>query len=159
QDIQTETLPLLLQALERQRLEVAETDELLATTQLNVHVSGPDALRVRNNVADLRGDLDLWVRGTLAAPVVFGRAEMDPGGKLIYADNDYEVERFLLTFSNPNRIDPIIDLVARTRVRSYDVTLNLSGTVERLNTQFTSDEGLADLEVLALLFGGQEPDY
>lgn len=159
QDVQTETLPLLLQALERQRMEVVETDEFLAATQLNVEVVGPNALRVRNNVADLRGDIDLDVRGTLAAPIVFGQVEIEPGGKLIYSDNEYEVERFLLTFSNPNRIDPIIDLVARTEVRSYDITLNLSGTLDRLDTRFTSDEGLAELEVLALLFTGQEIDY
>ncbi len=159
QDIQTETLRILLQALQRERLEVAETDEFLANTQLNVRVTGPNALRVKNNVADLRGDVDLDIRGTLAAPAVFGRVEVDPGGKLKYADNDYEVERFLLTFTNPNRIDPIIDLAARTQVRNYDITLNLSGTLDRLNTQFTSDEGLADLEVLALLFGGEEPDF
>ena len=158
QDVQTDALPLLLQALERQRLEVQETDELLAGTQLEVLVEGPNALRVRNNVADLRGDIELRVQGTLAAPVVFGRVEADPGGTLVYADNEYEVERFLLTFNNPNRIDPIIDLVARTEVRSYDVTLNLSGTLDRLDTQFTSDEGLAELEVLALLFSG-EVDY
>jgi hypothetical protein len=156
EDVQTDALPLLLQALQRQRLEVVETDELLATTQLNVRVEGPGALRVRNNVADLRGDVDLEVRGTLAAPIVFGQVEVEPGGKLIYADNEYEVERFLLTFTNPNRIDPIIDLVARTEVRQYDITLNLSGTLERLDTRFTSDEGLAELEVLALLFTGQE---
>ncbi len=158
EDIQTDALPLLLQALERQRLEVQETDELLAGTQLDILVDGPNALRVRNNVADLRGDIELRVQGTLAAPVVFGRVEADPGGTLVYSDNEYEVERFLLTFNNPNRIDPIIDLVARTEVRSYDVTLNLSGTLDRLDTQFTSDEGLAELEVLTLLFSG-EVDY
>jgi hypothetical protein len=156
QDIQTETLPILLQALQRERLEVAETDEFLANTQLSVRVIGPNALRVSNNVADLRGKVDLDLRGTLARPVVFGSVEAFPGGKLVYSDNEYEVERFLLTFTNPNRIDPVIDLVARTQVRSYDITLNLSGTLDRLNTQFTSDEGLADLEVLALLFGGEE---
>ncbi|HYH44580.1 MAG TPA: translocation/assembly module TamB domain-containing protein [Thermoanaerobaculia bacterium] len=158
EDIQTDALPLLLQALERERMEVVETDELLAGTQLDVLVDGPGALRVRNNVADLRGDIELRVQGTLAAPVVFGTVEADPGGTLVYSDNEYEVERFLLTFNNPNRIDPIIDLVARTEVRSYDITLNLSGTLDRLDTQFTSDEGLAELEVLALLFSG-EVDY
>lgn len=158
EDVQTETLPLLLQALERQRTEVAETDELLAGTQIDVLVEGPNALRVRNNVADLRGDIDLRVQGTLAAPVVFGRVEVEPGGRLIYSDNDYEVERFLLTFNNPNRLDPIIDLVARTEVRNYDITLSLSGTLDRLDTRFSSDEGLAELEVLALLFSG-ELDY
>ncbi|HWM92322.1 MAG TPA: translocation/assembly module TamB domain-containing protein [Thermoanaerobaculia bacterium] len=158
EDIQTDALPLLLQALERERLEVVETDELLAGTQIDVQVDGPGALRVRNNVADLRGDIDLRVQGTLAAPVVFGRVEVEQGGTLVYSENEYEVERFLLTFNNPNRIDPIIDLVARTEVRNYDITLNLSGTLDRLDTQFTSDEGLAELEVLTLLFSG-ELDY
>ncbi|HWN42732.1 MAG TPA: translocation/assembly module TamB domain-containing protein, partial [Thermoanaerobaculia bacterium] len=158
EDIQTDALPLLLQALERERMEVVETDEFLAGTQLDVLVDGPGALRVRNNVANLRGDIELRVQGTLAAPVVFGTVEAEPGGTLVYSDNEYEVERFLLTFNNPNRIDPIIDLVARTEVRSYDITLNLSGTLDRLDTQFTSDEGLAELEVLALLFSG-EVDY
>ena len=153
EDVETETLQLLLNALQRQRLEVAETDEFLAGTQLNVQVVGPGALRVRNNVADLQGSIDLRIQGTLAAPVVFGEVEVQPGGTLIYADNDYEIERGLLTFSNPNRIDPVIDLVASTEIRSYEITLSLSGTVERLEAQFTSNEGLAELEMLALLTG------
>jgi translocation and assembly module TamB len=88
--------------------------------------------------------------------VLFGRVELDPGGRLIYADNEYEVERGLLTFNNAYRIDPVIDLVARTEVRNYDINLSLSGTLERFNTQFSSEEGLADLEILALLATGQE---
>lgn len=156
EDVEVGTLELLRGAFQRQRIEVAETDEFLNTTQLNVRVNGPGALRVNNNVANLRGDVDLFVRGTLANPVLFGQVELDPGGRLVYADNEYEVERGLLTFNNPNRIDPVIDLVARTEVRNYDITLSLSGTLERLNAQFSSEEGLADLEILALLATGQE---
>lgn len=156
EDVEVGTLDLLRGAFQRQRLEVAETDEFLNNTQLNVRVVGSDALRVNNNVANLRGDVDLFVRGTLANPVLFGQVELDPGGRLIYADNDYEVERGLLTFNNAYRIDPVIDLVARTEVRNYDINLSLSGTLERLNVQFSSEEGLADLEILALLATGQE---
>lgn len=158
EDVELGTLELLRGAFQRQRVEVAETDEFLTTTQLNVRVTGqqPGALRVNNNVASLRGDLDLFVRGTLANPVLFGQVELEPGGRLIYADNEYEVERGLLTFNNYYRIDPVIDLVARTEVRNYGITLSLAGTLERLNAQFSSEEGLADLEILALLATGQE---
>ncbi|HEX9668417.1 MAG TPA: translocation/assembly module TamB domain-containing protein [Thermoanaerobaculia bacterium] len=156
QDVETGTFQLLQRVLQRERLEIAETDPFLASTQLNVQVLGPEALRVRNNVADLTGGLELVLRGTLAAPVVVGEVELVPGGKLVYADNEYEIERGRLTFNNPNRIDPVIDLVARTEVRNYDILLSLSGTLERLNAKFTSDEGLADLEVLALLATGKE---
>ncbi len=156
QDVETGTFQLLQRVLQRERLEIAETDPFLASTQLNVQVLGPEALRVRNNVADLTGGLELVLRGTLAAPVVVGEVELVPGGKLVYADNEYEIERGRLTFNNPYRIDPVIDLVARTEVRNYDILLSLSGTLERLNAKFTSDEGLADLEVLALLATGKE---
>jgi translocation and assembly module TamB len=143
EDVEVGTLDLLRGAFQRQRLEVAETDEFLANTQLNVRVAGPGALRVNNNVANLRGDVDLFLRGTLANPVLFGQVELDPGGRLIYADNEYEVDRGLLTFNNAYRIDPVIDLVARTEVRNYDINLSLSGTLERLNVQFSSEEAPA----------------
>jgi hypothetical protein len=158
EDVQTGVVQLLRGALQRERVEVAQTDEFLAGTQLNIRVNGPDALRVRNNVADLHGDIDLQIQGSLATPVVFGQVEVTPGGKLVYQDNEYEIERGLLTFQNPYRIDPIIDLVARTEVRNYEISLSLSGTLDRLTPKFSSEEGLADLEVLALLAGGGSPD-
>ncbi len=145
----------LLQALfERRRLDVEETSELLATTQLGVQVSGERALRVRNNLANLEGSVDLSLRGSLARPVVFGKVELVPGGTIVYAESDYAVQRGLLTFANPYRIEPVIDLVATTDRREYDVTLNLTGSLDRLNATFSSDPPLADLEVLALLTGG-----
>ena len=116
-DLEVGTLELLRGVFERQRLEVPQTDELLATTQLNVAVEGADALRVRNNLADLEGDIDLVVRGTLARPVVFGEIELARGGTIVFRDNEYEIERGTLTFTNPYRLDPAIDLVARTEVR------------------------------------------
>jgi autotransporter translocation and assembly factor TamB len=156
EDVKLGTLDLLRGLLRRQRLEVAQTDPFLTSTQLNVQIDGPEALRINNNVAKLRGGVDLSVQGTLANPILFGRVELEPGGTLVYSDNEYELERGLLTFNNPYRIDPVIDFVARTQVRSYDISLSLSGTLDRLSAKFSSDEGLADLEVLALLATGQE---
>lgn len=155
EDVPVKVTQLLQRFLQRQRVEAGETDEDLASTQLNLSIRGPDALRVHNNLADLKGDVALTVRGTLANPAVFGSIEAAPGGTIVYADNDYKVERALLTFSNPNQIDPVIDLVATTEVRDYDVTLQLAGTLERLDASFTSNPPLADLDVLALLTTGQ----
>ena len=145
---------LLQRVFERQRLQVRETDELLATTELNILVRGPDALSVRNNVADLDGDIDLAVRGTAARPVVFGSVEVEEGGRLVYSGNEYVVQRAVLTFANPFRIEPVIDLVATTELREYDVTLTLAGTLDQLSATVVSDPPLADLDVLALLTSG-----
>lgn len=153
-DVEVGLLSLFQRFFERQRLDVRETDETLASTQLALSVEGRDALRIRNNLADLTGDVDLTIRGTLARPVVFGQVEVDAGGELVLRDTEYEVERGLLTFSNPYRLDPVLDLVATTGVSGYDVRLNLSGTLDNLRTSFQSDPPLSDLEVLQLLATG-----
>ncbi|MFQ5349757.1 MAG: translocation/assembly module TamB domain-containing protein [Thermoanaerobaculia bacterium] len=146
----------LLQSLfQRRRLEVESTDEELSSTLLNLAISGPGALRVRNNVANLRGDVDLALRGSLAVPVLFGRLELEAGGTVQVGGSDYTVERGSLTFANPYRMEPVIDLAAKTRRRDYDLSLNLSGTLERLNASLASDPPLADLDVLGLLATGE----
>ncbi|MGH9464724.1 MAG: translocation/assembly module TamB domain-containing protein, partial [Thermoanaerobaculia bacterium] len=139
----------------RRPLLVEETDELVATTELDLQVRGPGALRVRNNVAHLDGDVDLALRGSLARPVLFGAVEVRPGGTLVYSDTEYVVERGELAFANPFRIEPVIDLAARAELRDYDVTLNLSGTLDRLEVAVASDPPLADVDVLTLLAGGE----
>lgn len=138
----------------RRPLEVEETDEVLASTRLDLTVRGRGALRVRNNVAQLDGDVDLAVRGSIARPVVFGTVAVRPGGTLVYADNEYVVDRGELSFANPFRLEPILDLAARAELRDHDITLTLAGPLDRLDVALASEPPLADLEVLRLLAGG-----
>lgn len=158
EDLQVDPFVLLLRGLQRERVQVTPTSPLLAGTQLKLTIAGPGALRVTNNVADLHGDIDLTVAGTLAAPVLFGSVKLDPSGTLTYSDNKYQVDRGTLTFANPNRIDPIVDLQLRTEVQSYEITLNLAGTLEKLNAKFSSNAELADIDILSLLASGQRPE-
>lgn len=154
-DVDVGLIQLLGSVLARQRLEVGTADETLATTSLALDLEGPGALRVHNNLADLSGDLDLFVRGTLARPGLVGSVSLETGGTLVYADTEYKVERGLLTFASEDRIEPLIDLVAETRVREYEVQLALSGTLDRLEATFTSEPPLPSLDVLALVTTGQ----
>jgi hypothetical protein len=157
EDINVDLLQLVQGLFQRQRLQLAETGTFQSTTQLNIAVQGPGALRIRNNVANLQGDVNLTVRGTLARPVIFGDVEFGSGGTLVYNDNQYDVQRGELTFSNPNRIDPVIDLVATTDVQGFNITLNLGGTLERPDIHLSSDSNLADLEIFSLIAGSQRP--
>jgi hypothetical protein len=158
ENLQVDLLQLLLRGLQRQRVQVAATNDLLSGTQLNLAIQGPGALRVTNNVADLRGDVNLTVVGSLGTPVVFGSVKLEQGGTLEYSDNKYQVDRGTLTFANPNRVDPIIDVSLKTEVQSYTITLNLSGTLERLSAKFASNADLADIDILSLLAAGSRPE-
>lgn len=148
----------LQRLLEPERQEVGSTDEWLAGTRLDVLIEAPRALRVRNRAANLRGDLDLELRGTLARPVLLGTVDLAPGGTLVYAGNEYRLERGLVTFANLYRTEPLVDLVATSRLRNYEVTLNLSGTPERLDFEVGSDPPLPELDLMALVAGGAPVD-
>ena len=153
-DVEMGVEQLLQRFFRRQREEVGVTDEDLARVQLNLQVQAPRTLRIRNNLADLRASAELTVRGSLARPLLFGSVEAEPGGTLVYADNRYRIERATLTFANPYRVEPLVDLVATTRVANYDVQLSLVGNLERLQASFASDPPLPELEVLSLLLSG-----
>ena len=155
QDVKVSMTQMLRGIFARQRVEVDRASELESATQLNIVIDGPGALRVRNNMADLRGDIDLVVRGTVANPVLFGRVEVERGGTVSYSGTKYTVDQGLVTFANPFAIEPVIDLAASARVREYRVTMSLFGTLDNLNANFSSDPPLADLEVLSLLTTGE----
>ncbi len=153
-DIRFDFAELMRGFLRRQRLEIEPADSLLSAIELNVDVVAPAALRVRNNLADLTGSAELSLRGDLAQPVLFGAIDVDAGGIVIYNSIDFEVERGRVDFVNPLRFDPEVDLVLTTRVRDFDISLELSGTFERLDTRFSSEPPLPDLEVFRLLATG-----
>ena len=146
-----------ISGLSPDQILVGETDELLRTTYLDLVVRGEQALRVRNNLADVRGGLDLVILGTLAAPIIFGDASLVPGGTIEFSGNEYRLERGRLEFVNPYENEPILDLVATGEVGRYDITLVLAGELENPTINLSSDPPLSDLEVVALL-AGANPD-
>ena len=158
EDVPIDLLAVIRNLFERQRQELVETDDFQATTELALDIRGPDALRVRNNVANLEGDIQLRVDGTVAQPVLFGEVEVNEGGTLVFSDNEYEVQRGLLTFGSTSRIDPVIDLVATTEIQQFNITLNIGGTLNQPDINFSSDSNLADLEILGLIATGARPD-
>ncbi len=153
-DVEVGPIQLLQDFLRRNPQRLAETDETLRSTQLQVQVVGPDALRVRNNLADVTGDIELVIRGSAARPVPFGQVTVDPDSTLSYGGNEYRVERGTLVFANPYRIDPYVDLVAETEIQQYLIRLTLDGSLSRPNATFSSNPPLADLDVLALVTTG-----
>lgn len=158
-EIRLDVAQLLRDFLRRQRLEVQPASSTLAAIQLNLEVSADKTVRVVNNLADLRGSADFTLRGTLAAPLIYGEMAIEPGGRLRYNGSDYRVERGRLIFADPFKIDPEVDLVAQTRVREFDINLAVFGNLNRLETRFDSQPPLPDVEVFRLLaegdFGGE----
>jgi translocation and assembly module TamB len=122
--------------------------------RLDVRILSAPELTVQTTLAKLSGGVDLRLRGTAARPVLLGRINIAEGDLKIEGTK-YHLERGDITFTDPLRIDPILDVEATTRVRDYDITIGLHGTLERLTTTYRSDPPLSSEDIVALLAFGR----
>lgn len=122
--------------------------------RLDVRIQSSPQLNFQNAFAKLAGDVDLRLRGTVAAPSLLGRISVTEGNALI-AGTRYELQRGDITFTNPVRIEPNIDLNATARVEDYDITLGLHGSPEKMAVSYRSDPPLPEADVVALLALGR----
>ncbi len=122
--------------------------------RLDVHVTSAPQLDFQNSYAKLAGTVDLTIRGTAAVPSLLGRIEINEGSAT-FAGQKYQLERGDIYFTNPVRIDPIIDLDATAQVENYDITVGLHGTATNLKPTYRSEPPLSQTDVFALLALGR----
>ena len=118
--------------------------------RLDVHIVSSPQLSFQNAFAKLAGNVDLRLRGTLAAPSLLGRVSITEGSALI-AGTRYDLERGDVNFTNPVRIEPTIDLSATAHVEDYDIALGLHGSPQKLAVTYRSDPPLPEADVVSLL--------
>lgn len=133
---------------------VAAPDAPSNHIRLDIRVTSSPQLNFQNTVAKLAGDVDLRLRGTVASPTLLGSVEITEGSAMI-AGTRYDLERGSVSFTNPVRIEPSIDLSATAHVSDYDITLGLHGTPDKLAVTYRSDPPLPEADVVALLALGR----
>lgn len=121
--------------------------------RLNVELrSGPQVNAVSTTVS-VHGNANLQVVGTAAEPVILGRADLN-GGDLFLGGNRYVLQSGAIDFVNPLRTEPVVNAQVRTRIDQYDITLNIQGPLERLNTTYASQPPLPPVRIINLLAFG-----
>lgn len=122
--------------------------------RLDIHVVSAPQLDFQNSFAQLAGDVDLRIRGTLAQPSVLGHISITEGSAT-FAGTEYELQHGDIFFTNPVRIDPLIDLSATTHVQDYDITIGMVGTTSKLTPTFRSTPPLSEQDIFSLLAVGR----
>src|SRR5437764_9923956 len=116
-------------------------------------LSAPDA-RMEWPGAQLQADANLRVRGTWEHPILLGHIHI-LSGDLYFAGNRYRVSRGDLNFSNPFRLDPVLNVEATTTIQQYEITLNFNGPASKLTLAYRSDPPLPTDDIITLLALGQ----
>ncbi len=139
----------------KQPESVPQADSPLSNLHLDVHIVSASELQMQTSSAHLTGNVDLRLRGTAARPVLLGRVNVLEGDIMI-AGTKYHIDRGDVTFNNPTRIEPVLNVEATARIRDYDVSLGVHGIPpDHLRSSYRSDPPLPESDVIALLALGR----
>ncbi|HEX9007564.1 MAG TPA: translocation/assembly module TamB domain-containing protein, partial [Bacteroidota bacterium] len=127
-------------------------------TLLNLRIHRSDSVWIDNNLAKMRFDIEMAVRGSTGKPIPAGKVGI-PEGKLIYLDRDFTVKQGDIYFADPNKINPEIHFQAESQVEDYQgmnastyvITISAQGLLNQLDIQLTSDPQLDKPDIVALL--------
>jgi translocation and assembly module TamB len=135
----------------------ATSSPFLRGMQLDIEVeTAPDAELQTSLTRDIQPEADLRLRGTATRPVVLGRISVNQG-EIQFFGTQYTIQRGDVSFFNPVKIEPVLNLDLETRVRGITVTINFTGPMDKLNMNYRSDPPMQSSEIIALLTVGRAP--
>ena len=135
----------------------AEPNEYLQGVQLDVRVLTQHTLEVETSLTrNIQADADLRVRGTPDRPILLGHVTVN-SGQIEFFGNKYSINRGEITFNNPAKIEPVINMDLSTKVRGITVDVSFSGSLNKLNFSYRSDPPLEASDIVALLAVGRTP--
>jgi translocation and assembly module TamB len=138
-------------------IQAAAPSPLLQNMRLDLRVRSSNALAVQSSLAqNVELYADLRVRGTAAQPGVLGRINITEG-KLLFFGSTYTVNNGSISFFNPIRVEPILDLSLETQAQGVDVDLKVTGPVDNMRLSYTSNPPLQFQEIVSLLAAGSTP--
>lgn len=135
-----------------------EPPPFLARTRLNVRLREGDDIWIDNNLARLRVHPELNVSGNPARPNMSGRLTVVKG-YVLFLDRKFSIERGVVDFIDPDRLNPLIDIEARATVKSYRamemkmyrIILTVRGPLDEAVTTLVSDPPLERPDIVTLL--------
>ncbi len=121
--------------------------------RLNVAVQSAQDISLKSSKLSMGGTANLNVTGTLGQPILLGRIGLT-SGEVFFLSKRFQVQSGSIQFANPVRTDPVVNMYITTNVEQYNVTLNMTGSVDRLRINYTSEPALASADIIHLLAFG-----
>jgi translocation and assembly module TamB len=132
-------------------------NDLLRGMQFDVRIESGNSFQFETSLTrDVEADVELRLRGTPLRPVLLGDISVNQGEIQLFG-NRYTVNRGDIHFLNPVKIEPTLDLELETKARGITVNISLSGTMDKLKPNYSSDPPMQSNDIIALLAVGRDP--
>jgi translocation and assembly module TamB len=134
-----------------------QPNDLLRGAQFDIRIESSPNFEFQTSLTrDVEGEVSLRLRGSPLRPVLLGDISVNQG-EVQLLGNRYTVNRGDIHFLNPVKIEPNLDLEMETKARGITVNVNLSGTMDKLKVNYSSDPPMQPNEIIALLAVGRDP--
>jgi len=134
--------------------ESTPSEGMAQNLKLNIAVQTARDLNLTSSAVSLQGQANLRVIGTAADPVIVGRTEFT-GGDIFLMNKRYQIERGIIEFSNPNRTEPVLNVLLTTTINQYNLSLTFLGPLDKMQTNYISDPPLPTADIINLIARGQ----
>ena len=155
-NLQSDFSSLLAKSAQPVRTPSAQTG-LLGGMSFDIEVdTAPDIQFQSSLTENLQAEANLKLRGTASNPALLGRINITQG-QLQFFGVTYSINQGSISFYNPVKVEPILDIDLETKARGIDVTLSVTGPATKPHLTPRSDPPLQFNEIVALLATGRAP--
>ncbi len=130
---------------------------LLGGMNFDIQIETSSGVLVQSELAQqIQAEANLRLRGTITNPALLGRINITQGQLTLFG-NKYTIGQGSISFFNPIKVEPIVNMDLQTKARGVDVTITISGPMNKLNVTYRSDPPLQLADIVALLATGRAP--
>jgi translocation and assembly module TamB len=153
---QSDFSSILAKSAEPVRTPQARTG-FLGGMNFDVQIETAPDITFQSSLAEgLQVEANLRLRGTASNPALLGRINITQG-QIVFFGTKYTINQGSVAFYNPVKIEPVLNIDLETKARGVDVTLTVSGPLNKLTLTPRSDPPLQFSEIVALLATGRAP--
>jgi translocation and assembly module TamB len=118
--------------------------------------TAPDVQFRTTLTQNLQAEANLTLRGTVDHPGMLGRVNVTEGN-VVFFGAKYTIDQGSIAFYDPNRINPYLNIDLETTVQGIDVSLSVTGPMDRMKLAYRSDPPMQFTDLVSLLASGRTP--
>ncbi|MGE0206387.1 MAG: translocation/assembly module TamB domain-containing protein [Candidatus Babeliales bacterium] len=123
--------------------------------ECDLYIKSKKPLRIQTSFLNTDIALDIAIKEKLYNPSFTGTITLQ-GGSLLFPYRPLHITRGLIYFLPHQLDDPVIELIAKGKVKKYHVTLRTSGSLRKPHISLESTPPLTEEQILTLLLAGSE---
>ena len=122
----------------------------LPSVDLAIKASAGKNVRVHGGAIDLTAGGGVLLAGNLRAPTLAGEFSATRG-QIGYFDTNFRLERGVVTFDPAEGLLPTLDVKATTNLSGAEITLTVTGRIDNLQTDLSSNPSMSRDDIVATL--------